>query len=56
VFDARSGRRATVVVPRGAAKPGDRVYLTVSRVYCPLTAGVKDYRSLGVWIAGPGLP
>ncbi len=56
VFDARHGRQAVLTIPREAGQPGGRVYLQVSRAFYPINAGVKDYRRLGVWIAGPGLP
>jgi O-antigen ligase len=55
VLDGSTGRVATLTVPAGAAQAGERVFLSVSRLYYPLVSGVKDHRSLGVWIAGPGL-
>lgn len=55
VFDASTGREASFEVGRDAVKPGERIFLTASRLYFPLTSGIKDYRALGVWIAGPGL-
>ncbi|WP_243360471.1 O-antigen ligase family protein [Fundidesulfovibrio terrae] len=55
VFDASTGREASFEIGRDAVKSGERVFLTASRLYFPLTSGIKDYRALGVWIAGPGL-
>ena len=55
VLDGSTGRVATLKVPAGDVVPGERVYLSVSRLYYPLVSGVKDHRSLGAWIAGPGL-
>ena len=55
LFDAQSGRTATVEIGAGAAVPGQRVYLSESRLYFPLTSGVKDHRALGAWIGGTGL-
>lgn len=55
ILDEASGRTAELVIPAGAAKPGQRVYMAVSRLYCPLASGIKDHRALGAWISGPGL-
>ena len=55
VFDAGHDRTASLAVTGEQARPGDRLYLTVSRPYCPMVSGIKDFRCLGVWISGPGL-
>jgi O-antigen ligase len=55
-FDGSTGREASFETGADQAAPGGRVFLTVSRLYFPLTSGIKDHRALGVWIAGPGLP
>lgn len=55
MFDGSTGRRAELTVEPGAARSGQRVFLSVSRLYFPLVSGIKDHRALGAWIRGPGL-
>jgi O-antigen ligase len=52
---AIAGRRGTLTIPADAARPGQRIYLSVSRLYFPLVSGLKDHRALGAWVSGPGL-
>lgn len=55
VFDEKRGRRATLTIPADEAKPGQRVFVSVSRIYYPMISGVKDSRPLAAWMRGPGV-
>jgi len=46
---------ATLTIPAGSARPGQRVFLSVSRVYFPLMTGANDHRALGAYVEGPGI-
>jgi O-antigen ligase len=52
---AIQGRKGALTIPAGAAEPGQRVFLSVSRLYFPIVSGVKDHRALGAFVSGPGL-
>jgi O-antigen ligase len=55
VFDEKRGRLAQLTIPPDAARPGQRVYVRVSRIFYPMMSGVKDSRPLAAWMRGPGI-
>lgn len=54
-FGSGTARTGALTIGADAARPGDLVYLSVSRLYYPIVSGIKDHRALGAWVAGPGL-
>jgi O-antigen ligase len=54
-FGPGTARTGVLTIGADQARPGDRVYLSVSRLYYPIVSGIKDHRALGAWVAGPGL-
>jgi len=54
-FGSNATRTGVLTIGADEARPGERVYLSVSRLYYPIVSGIKDHRALGAWVAGPGL-
>jgi O-antigen ligase len=54
-FGSGTCRTGVLTIGADEVRPGELVYLFVSRLYYPIVSGIKDHRALGAWVAGPGL-